>query len=197
MPPAALLLVGGRSSRMGRSKAGLDWHGEPLATRLAGVLLEAVDGGPVVVVSAPGQALPPLPAGCETVADPVPGEGPLRGLATGLGALRGRADAAFAASVDMPLLNAGAVHAVLAGLGDADAAVPVAGGRPQYLAAAYRVGVLAVAEELLAAGERRLGALAEHVNAHSLDAAAAGIAAALVNVNTPEEYAQALAAARP
>jgi molybdopterin-guanine dinucleotide biosynthesis protein A len=151
----------------------------------------------VVVVSAPGQQLPPLPAGCETVADPVPGEGPLRGLATGLAALHGSADVAFAASVDTPLLNAAAVERVLAGLGAADAAVPVAGGRAQYLAAAYRVGLAAVAEDLLAAGERRLGALAERVNARSLDAEAAGIAAALVNVNTPEQYAQALAAARP
>jgi molybdopterin-guanine dinucleotide biosynthesis protein A len=197
MPLSALLLVGGSSSRMGRSKAGLDWHGEPLAARLAGVLVDAVKGGPVVVVAAPGQALPPLPAGCETVADPVPGEGPLRGLATGLAALQGRADVAFVASVDMPLLNVATVDTVLAGLGDADAAVPVAGGRPQYLAAAYRVGVLAVAEDLLAAGELRLGALAEHVNARSIDAEAVGIAPTLVNVNTPEEYAQALAAARP
>jgi molybdopterin-guanine dinucleotide biosynthesis protein A len=94
------------------------------------------------------------------------------------------------------MLSAAAVEWVVAGLGEADAAVPVAGGRAQYLAAAYRVGLAAVAEDLLAAGERRLGALAERVNARSLDAEAAGIAAALVNVNTPEEYAQALAAAR-
>src|SRR4051812_16611205 len=85
----AMVLVGGRSSRMGRPKAALDWHGEPLAARVARVLVRAAGDGPVVAVCAPQQPLPALPHGVELVADAAEGEGPLRGLHAGLAALEG------------------------------------------------------------------------------------------------------------
>ena len=67
---AGIVLAGGRSSRMGTSKAALDWFGVPLLARVAGLVGRAVDG-PVVVVRAPGRGLPPLPARVEVVDDPV------------------------------------------------------------------------------------------------------------------------------
>src|ERR687897_869016 len=54
---AAVVLAGGRSTRMGRPKATLDWHGSTLLRRAAGIVGRAVDG-PVVVVRAAGQELP-------------------------------------------------------------------------------------------------------------------------------------------
>ena len=102
MRAGAILLVGGRSTRMGRAKATLDWHGEPLAARVARVLARAVGDGPVVAVAAPGQELPPLPAGVMLASDPSEGAGPLQGLAVGLAALRAHADVAFASSVRRP-----------------------------------------------------------------------------------------------
>src|SRR5262245_10699824 len=160
MRAGAILLVGGRSSRMGRAKAALDWHGEPLAARVARVLARSVGDGPVVAVAAPGQELPPLPDGVALAFDPAEGAGPLQALAVGLAALAGRADVAFASSVDAPLLHARFVRAVLGALGDGcDAAVPVAHGHRQPLAAAYRTGLAPVADDLLAAGEHGLGAL--------------------------------------
>jgi molybdopterin-guanine dinucleotide biosynthesis protein A len=208
MRTGANLLVGGRSSRMGRSKAGLDWHGEPLAARLARVLTRAVGEGPVVAVRAPGQDLPALPEHVDVVADPAPGEGPLRGVATGLAALRGRAEVAFVSSVDAPFLHAGFVDALLAAVGaDDDAAVPVAHGGPHPLAAAYRVALLPVVDELLANGERRARVLLDHVRARFLDETAllatGGLRdvdpelAALRNVNTPGEYDAAVAVGPP
>ncbi|MGQ0577248.1 MAG: NTP transferase domain-containing protein, partial [Pseudonocardia sp.] len=82
---AGVVLAGGRSSRMGSPKAALEWHGSTLLARAAGVLARVVDG-PVVVVAAPGQELPALPAGVEVARDPVGGRGPVPGIAAGLGA---------------------------------------------------------------------------------------------------------------
>jgi molybdopterin-guanine dinucleotide biosynthesis protein A len=208
MRAGAILLVGGRSTRMGRAKAGLDWHGEPLAARVARVLARAVGEGPVVAVAAPGQALPPLPAGVTLAADPTEGAGPLQGLAVGLAALGGNADVAFASSVDAPLLHPRLVRAVLGALraGD-DAAVPVAHGHRQPLAAAYRTGLAALADQLIAEGERGLGGLLGRARTRFLNEtellALEGLATfdpgldALHNVNTPEEYEAALRHAAP
>jgi molybdopterin-guanine dinucleotide biosynthesis protein A len=194
LPPGAILLVGGRSIRMGHSKAVLEWHGEPLAARLARVLARAVGDGLVVAVSAPGQELPDLPARVELVEDPTEGDGPLRGLATGLAALEGRAEIAFASSVDLPFLTAPFVTAVLAAVGTGDdAAVPVVDERRYPLPAAYRVALGPLCDDLLARGERRLGALSEQVNTRFVEVHAD----VLRNVNTQAEYDEACALLPP
>ena len=191
MRTGAILLVGGASTRMGRSKATLDWHGEPLAARVARVLARAVGAGQVVAVRAPGQDLPGLPGYVEVVDDPAEGDGPLRGLAAGLAALQGRADVAFVSAVDVPFLDAAFVTAVLGAVGPQDdAAAPVAHGRRHPLAAAYRVALLPLCEELLAAGERRPNVLLDRVRTRSLEYAGPE-PDALRNVNTPDEYAEA------
>jgi lysophospholipase L1-like esterase len=92
---AGIVLAGGRSSRMGRPKAALEWHGSTLLRRVCGIVGRAVDG-PVLVVRAPGQELPELPDAVELVEDAREGRGPLQGLAAGLaaaGGLSGRAEA--------------------------------------------------------------------------------------------------------
>jgi molybdopterin-guanine dinucleotide biosynthesis protein A len=208
MRAGAILLVGGRSTRMGRPKAGLDWHGEPLASRLARVLARAVGDGQVVAVRGPGQDLPDLPDHVEIVVDPTEGDGPLRGLAGGLAALQGRADVAFASSVDAPFLHARLVTAVLGAVGAADdAAVPVAHGQRHPLAAAYRIALLPLLDDLLVRGERRLGALLNAVRTRFLDEtsllAALGLGEVdpgldvLRNINTPAEYDAAHALVPP
>src|SRR5687768_14902369 len=73
-----IVLAGGRSTRMGRPKAALEWHGSTLLHRVAGIVGRVVDG-PVVVVRAAGQELPGLPPGARTVEDAREGRGPLQG----------------------------------------------------------------------------------------------------------------------
>ena len=92
-----VILAGGRSSRMGSDKALLDWHGVPLVVHVFEAVRRAVDG-PVVVVRAPGQALP-VPA----LPDPERFGGPVAGLKVGLEALRMRA---FVCGVDQPHAHA-------------------------------------------------------------------------------------------
>src|SRR5918997_1110761 len=100
--PAGIVLAGGRSSRMGTPKAWLDWHGTTLLRRTCGIVARGADG-PVVVVKAPGQELPPLPDGVRVVEDAREGRGPLQGILAGLEAVDG--ELAFAASTDMPFLH--------------------------------------------------------------------------------------------
>jgi molybdopterin-guanine dinucleotide biosynthesis protein A len=161
-----IVLAGGGSTRMGADKALLDWGGLPLVVHVAGVLRAAVTG-PVVVVGARGQPLPPLPAGVTAVEDAVADRGPLEGLHAGLAALEGRAEQAFVAPVDAVLLRPGVIDVLEAARArvDARAAVARIGGDPRPLPAVYGVDLAPVARALLEAGERRLRALARSTDA--------------------------------
>ncbi|MFL6142520.1 MAG: NTP transferase domain-containing protein [Labedaea sp.] len=198
---AGVVLAGGRSTRMGAAKAGLEWHGSTLLYRAAAVLARTVDG-PVVVVAAPGQELPDLPAGVAVVEDPVEGLGPMQGLAVGLAAVADRADVAFVCSTDLPFLHPAYVRQVLRGLtADADVALPLARGFRQPLAAAYRTRLAGLVADLLARGNQRPGMIFKHCAVVQLDDAALLADPTLaeydpgldsvVNVNTPEDYAAA------
>lgn len=204
---AAIVLAGGRSSRMGAPKAMLDWHGSALLRRVSGIVARAVDG-PVIVVKAPGQELPALPTTVEVVHDAREGRGPLQGLAAGLLAIGDRAQVAYASSTDVPLLHPAFVKRVVSACGDGmDAALPEIEGHRQFLSGAYRVGLLSIVEELIATDHLRLGRLAERCRVRSLDAAALladpDVArgdpelASARNVNEPADYERALALPAP
>ncbi|MDQ3154869.1 MAG: molybdenum cofactor guanylyltransferase, partial [Actinomycetota bacterium] len=131
MTSGGVVLAGGRSSRMGTPKAALEWHGSTLLRRTLGVLSRVVDG-PVLVVRAPGQELPPLPARVDVVEDPTEGLGPLQGIAAGLTALAGRAEVAYVSSTDLPFLHPAFVRRVLCAVAPGvDVALPQARGYPQ------------------------------------------------------------------
>jgi molybdopterin-guanine dinucleotide biosynthesis protein A len=192
---------------MGAPKAALEWHGSTLLRRTAGILSRVTDG-PVVVVRAPGQALPPLPAGTEVVEDPREGLGPVQGIAAGLAALDGRAEIAFVSSTDMPFLHPAFVRRVLrAAQEGADVGLPVALGYPQPLAAAYRTALAPVAARLVEQQRLRPAFLFEECSVTRLDEAALRadpVLAALdpgldsvVNVNDPADYQAARARPAP
>jgi molybdenum cofactor guanylyltransferase len=204
---AGVVLVGGRSSRMGSPKSALEWYGSTLLRRTVSIVDRAVHG-PVVVVGAPGQELPELPPSVEILRDPHEGRGPLQGIAVGLAALAERADAAFVCSTDLPFLHPAFVRAVLDAIGpDVDVALPVARGYPQPLAAAYRTGLAPLVDELLAADRLRPAFLFEQCRVVRLDDAALradpSVAAldpeldSVVNVNEPGEYEVARARPEP
>src|ERR1051326_5390008 len=104
MQTAGIILCGGQSKRMGRPKAWLPFGDEVLLQRVERILRAVVQ--PIVVVAAPDQDIPSLPGDVTVVRDAERGRGPLQGLAAGLGALAGRADAAYVSSCDVPLLGA-------------------------------------------------------------------------------------------
>jgi molybdopterin-guanine dinucleotide biosynthesis protein A len=204
---AGIVLAGGRSSRMGTPKAALEWHGSTLLRRIIGIVERGVDG-PVVVVRAPGQPLPSLPASVEVVEDAREGRGPLEGLAAGLAALDGRAQAAYASSTDAPLLHPAFVRRVIGALDDeVDVVLPRAGGFPHPLAAAYRATLLPIVERLLAEDRLRPAFLFDECRVLRLgeeallaDRALAAVDPALdsvLNLNEPADYEAARARPAP
>lgn len=210
-PPAgrgAIVLAGGRSSRMGTPKAWLDWHGATLLSRVTGIVGRAVAPGPVVVVAAPGQELPKLAPGIEVVADAREGRGPMQGLAAGLEALEGRAEVAYASSTDVPLLHPAFVARVLDALSsEHDAVLPEVGGHRQPLAAAYRIALRGLVDRLIEDGMMRPGFLFEHCRTLHLaerallaDAAVARRdpqLASVANLNERPDYERALTLPAP
>jgi molybdopterin-guanine dinucleotide biosynthesis protein A len=205
---AAIVLAGGRSTRMGSEKAALEWHGSTLLRRATGIAARTVDG-PVVVVRAPAQRLPELPAGVEVAQDAREGRGPLEGIAAGLQAIGERAQVVYVTAVDAPFLHPAFVRRVLALLGpDDDVALPHAHGFAQPLAAAYRTRVAAPLRELLDEGQQLgTGALLRRCRVRELDAATLladpAVAAldadldSLRNLNEPGEYEAARARPAP
>jgi molybdopterin-guanine dinucleotide biosynthesis protein A len=179
---------------MGRPKAWLPFGGELMLPRVVRLLGEVVS--PLVVVAAPGQDLPPLPAGIDIVRDPQRGRGPLQGLAAGLEALRGRADAAYLSSCDVPFLRPAFVQRMVELLGEYTACVPNVGGYLHPLAAVYRLEVAEVAQRLLALDLLRPTLLFEQVCTRIVGpevlADVDPTFGSLRNLNTPDDYEAAL-----
>jgi molybdopterin-guanine dinucleotide biosynthesis protein A len=204
MIAAGVVLAGGRSTRMGRAKAALDWGSTSLLAHVVGRVAEGV-AGPLVVVRAPGQALPALPVGVRVAEDPSEGLGPLQGIAAGLAVVD--APVAFVTATDMPLLHPAFIGAVLGALAaEVDVALPVARGYPQPLAAAYRTSLAPVAAALVAELRLNPGVLLERCRVNWLDeaqlladpelAAADPHLQSVTSVDTPQEYAAAIDATR-
>ncbi|HET6882783.1 MAG TPA: molybdenum cofactor guanylyltransferase [Pirellulales bacterium] len=195
---AAVVLCGGESRRMGRPKAWLDFGHETLLQRV--VRLVSVVGGPVVVVAAPGQDLPPLPPSVRFARDAVARRGPLEGLLAGLKTLSRESRFAYVTATDVPFLNPTWITFLREVVGDDDLAIARLDGRYHPLAALYRVSaVLPVVERRLAAEQLRLLDLIESLKTRVIhDAELARVdpeGRTLQNLNTPDDYERALAEA--
>ena len=194
MTHAGIILCGGRSTRMGRDKATLPFGPELMLQRVARLLGEAVER--IVVVAAAGQELPPLPEAVHVVHDQREGRGPLEGIATGLRALAGTADAAYVTSCDVPLLEPAFVRRMFELLGEHQIVVPKDEKYHHPLAAVYRADVLPYVEQLLAEDRMRPFFLFEMSDTREIDAeqmrAVDAQLGSLRNINRPEDYEKAL-----
>lgn len=159
---SAIVLAGGRSSRMGQPKAALDFGGVPILTRIICELKRRF--AEIVVVAGPeseDSLQIDLPA-IKVIRDETAYQGPLDALRRGLDAVSN--EIAFACSCDLPLLDSDVAAAIVAMLGDFDAAIPIVGEKLQPLHAAYRKRCASALAALAARGESRLGAIADAVN---------------------------------
>jgi molybdenum cofactor guanylyltransferase len=192
-----IVLCGGRSTRMGSPKALLPFGSETMLQRVVRLLGSVVS--PVVVVAAPDQSLPELPAAVSLTRDEHEGRGPLEGLRAGLKALPATVDAAYVTSCDVPLLVPAFAQRMIELLGDDDIAVMEIDGFPHPLSAVYRRSTLPHVEALLAQDRLRPVFLFDAVKTRrvrpdemtSVDPQLV----TLRNLNTREEYEQALAVA--
>ena len=135
MELTAVILVGGKSTRLGQDKVFVEIGGQPMIQRVVG-RLQAVAAHFVLVAAEPvadPQARYGVPA--LAVADRYPGKGSLGGLYSGLAAAP--TEWAFVMAVDMPFVNPALVD-YLAKLTDGyDLVLPIVAGRPEPAHALY------------------------------------------------------------
>ena len=198
MRPAAIVLCGGESRRMGRCKAWLRFGPEFLLQRV--VRLVATVAHPIVVVAAPGQDLPDLAGDVTILRDTVAGRGPLQGLATGLSGLPESSTFVYATATDVPFLEPGWITRLCELSEDNDLVMPFVGGYYHPLAALYRRNtVLRAVEAQLHDDRRNLVFLVEAVETRVVGEAELRAVdpelKTLCNLNFPEDYERALRAA--
>ena len=187
---AAVILVGGKSSRMGRAKALLPFDNEPL---IAHVVRRFKSWFPeIIVVAAPDQELPELSA--VLVRDEIAYQGPVSGIYHGLKAAT--KDVCFVTSCDAPFLNFELIDHLLEQISEYDVVVPFWQERFQPLHAIYRTSVVPLLKEQLERGELRPIFLYDKVRTRKIQEAEIrrldpeGLS--FLNMNSPADYDAAL-----
>lgn len=199
MQTGAIILCGGRSSRMGRDKATLPFGPELLLQRVIRLVTEVIDRQNIVVVAASQQCLPPLPDGVSVTNDERAGCGPLEGLSAGLKAIPLGVDAVYATSCDVPMLVPAFVTRMFELLQNHEIAVPVEGEQFHPLAAVYRPSISERVHHLLIAGHLRLRSIFDEADTRFVPTeelrAVDPDLRTLINVNDPEDYQSILKSA--
>ena len=183
----AALLAGGRSSRLGRDKACLDWRGQPLyVTQLR--KLASLGPERLWLSTRPEQPFPEVLEGVGRVVDIVPDLGPLGGLQSVLAA--SEADFLLVLAVDLPRMESDFLARLVA---NGAGAVPRTERGWEPLAALYpRAEFLGLVEEFLGAGKRRLQDLLDEAAARGWIRAVpveGADSALFANLNTADDLA--------
>ncbi|MGH2726626.1 MAG: molybdenum cofactor guanylyltransferase [Actinomycetota bacterium] len=189
---AAVVLAGGRSSRMGADKATVPFCG----ARMIDVVIERLRGltDEVVVCARQRGALEPILV--PVVEDAEAYAGPLPALVAGIRAAG--TSRVVAVACDMPFLNVPLLAHLAGALDeDVDAVVPVTADGPQPLHAAYGDCAVEPLLAALAAGERSLRGALERLRVRWVDEEVwrrlDPSGRSFRNVNTPDELAEAAA----
>jgi molybdopterin-guanine dinucleotide biosynthesis protein A/molybdopterin converting factor small subunit len=187
---AAVILAGGKSSRMGQPKALLPFDGEPLILHVVRALKKIF--AEAIVVAAPEQALPELPA--LLVRDEVAYQGPVSGIYHGLHAAT--QEVCFVTSCDAPFLNLSLIANLTGRISTCDVVVPYWEDRYQPLHAVYRRSCLALLKQQLERNELRPIFLYDKVRTRKMPEdeirAIDPEGLSFLNMNSPEEYETAL-----
>jgi molybdopterin-guanine dinucleotide biosynthesis protein A len=193
MTSGAIVLCGGKSTRMGSPKALLPFGPETMLQRVVRLLADVVS--PIVIVAAAEQPLPELRGQVIVARDEQEGRGPLEGLRAGLTALPPHVDAAYVTSCDVPLLEPAFVRELLDLANGFDIAVVEIDGFPHPLSAVYRRAVLPHVEQLLAVNRLRPVFLFDSVKTRRVrgdEITADPELRTLRNLNTRTDYERAL-----
>ena len=189
MTLTAIVLCGGRSTRMGRDKGALPFGDESMLDRI--IRIARSIAGDVIVVARRDQR---VPAGVTVIHDPVEDLGPLAGIAAGLAA--SKTDLNIVVACDMPLIRRQVLQRLAAMTEDHDACVAIVDGHASALCGVYRTRVAATAQILLDSGERRVMRLLDNVQTKRVDAALLRDIdpdlETFISVDTPEKYRAAL-----
>ncbi len=185
---SAVILAGGKGSRLGQDKAFLVLDGEPLIARTVARLAQLSDD--IIVVTNQPAPYRALGLTARLVPDERPGVGALMGLYSGLKA----ATCAYAVAVacDMPFLNLALLrhmHSLAEGY---DVVVPRLGRYQEPLHAVYSKRCLPNIERQLHQGRRRIVSFFSEVRVRHIEEAALERydpqLRSFLNVNTPEDW---------
>jgi molybdopterin-guanine dinucleotide biosynthesis protein A len=180
MQATLLVLAGGDSRRMGRTKA---WLQVGETTLLRWVIERLAPGFSEVMVSfaEPEQVQELVPY--RVVFDPKTFAGPLAGLEAGLATARN--DVTLAVACDMPFVTRELVEMAVAASHGCDAAIPRIDGRPEPTCAAYRRSALPKITAALDAGRLKASDLAEELDVTWLEGLDPD---QFRSLNAPEDY---------
>jgi molybdenum cofactor guanylyltransferase len=182
-----VILVGGKSRRMGRDKAFLTWDGAPLFEKVLHIFRETFTttllvGGDVERYGKYGERILP---------DLYPGSA-LGGLYTGL--FYATSDSIFVASCDMPYPSAALLRYLCSLRAGYDCVVPETAQALEPLFAVYSKSALPAMLELLESGNFRIYDLYPQLYTRFVGvselAPFAEDGRSFVNVNTPDDFAQ-------
>ncbi|WP_048601240.1 molybdenum cofactor guanylyltransferase [Rubeoparvulum massiliense] len=186
----AIILAGGKSSRMGTNKALLPVGGEQNITRLRNRLQLLFPE--VLLVTNDPETYQFLQIPITT--DRYPGQGPLAGIHAGLDLSSN--PYALVIACDMPFISQEIAHYLVEQAEGFDAVVPRIEGQLHPLFAVYRSALVPVIEECLKSDQLRMNDLLEQVKVRYIDEkelenAKLTIGEAFYNMNRPEEYERA------
>jgi len=176
----AVVLAGGKSSRMGEDKSLMRLEGRTLIERVVEQLHPLLDE--VVIGANDTEKLEFLKL--RVIADEITDHGPLMGLVSCL--FQSRFDLNFVTGCDIPEMNQGLIEKMITEAGGVDAVVPRSqDGRVEPLFAIYRKSVVEPARALLAAGKRKMTDLLARARVKYVDMPAGDWCR---NLNTMEDY---------
>jgi len=166
---AGIILAGGRSSRFGSNKALADFRGIPLIRQVSD-LMDSLFPERLLITQTP-EIYRFL--GWPTRPDLIPGQGPLGGIHAALTAVS--APRCFIAACDMPFLNPGLISYLCAQAGEEwDVVVPCLDQGLEPLHAVYRKSALAVIEENLRGGQKKISTCFEQLRVKKVTQAEIG-----------------------
>ncbi|WP_210364347.1 molybdenum cofactor guanylyltransferase [Bacillus sp. REN3] len=191
MKAGAIILSGGKSSRMGTNKALLKFAEKTNVERIKDELKLVFDD--IILVTNDPEIYQFL--NIKTVTDDFPGEGPLAGIHAGLEASDYEEN--FIVACDMPFVSAELAESLVKALKHHDAVIPVVEGRQHPLFAAYQKRVASAAKESIEKGDLRIRQMLGGLDVRYLDEedlqlyCERSLDLVFFNMNHPEEYEHA------
>jgi molybdenum cofactor guanylyltransferase len=191
MKAAAIILSGGKSSRMGTNKALLKLNEKTTIERMVDTLKIYFDD--IILVTNDMETYQFL--GVKMVSDHYPGKGPLAGFHAGL--LASDYDVNFITACDMPFMSGELASTLTGMIGHHDALVPVINGKVQTLCTVFQKKSVAKIEECIEDGRLPIKHLLDHLNVlyvteEELQAySSTNLERVFFNMNHPHEYEDA------
>jgi len=175
---AAIILAGGKSTRMGQDKAFLAWRGKTFIQHLIDAVAPLTSD---IYISGGGQKLNTL--GYEVIADEINNEGPVVALASCFKRLA--AENVLVLSCDVPQITAKDLEELIAAHKNNDATYFKFLGKSMPLAGIYNKSCFSVFIAEMQKGERKLFNVINKLNTKEVEYS--GVRG-LQNVNTPQDF---------